>query len=241
MIDPNSPPTAPVTPAPNTSAAPGSPPSALTAPPGTALELAQRLNAGTITINDAAKLSKAANLSMLDIARASSTLRTMEAEPKAETRTPAEQEADRQFGLPARPEEFTVRHYMPGREPAVMPKEVRDFDANVRGWMSDAGLPKNLGDSLASTLSKAIERTRMMTVEEREVYRDSENAKLEKLFGPDWHETKLPPVRVMLDQLELKRPGLRALIREHGDHATFLAQLIQAAKIYHSRAAAKGR
>jgi hypothetical protein len=101
--------------------------------------------------------------------------------------------------------------------------------------MADAGLPRELGNSLFSTLSKAIQHTHAMTPEQRESYKDAENAKLEQLFGPDWHDTKLKPVRAMLDALDQKRPGLKALVREHGNHAGFLAQLIQAAAIYHRR------
>jgi hypothetical protein len=120
----------------------------------------------------------------------------------------------------------------------VIPKEVRAFDANVRGWMHDAKLPRELGNSLVNTLSKAIQHTHAMSAEQRETYKDSENAKLEKLFGPDWHDTKLKSVAVMIHELDQKRPGLKELVRAHGDNAMFLAQLIQAARLYHAR---KGR
>jgi hypothetical protein len=50
-------------------------------------------------------------------------------------------------------------------------------------------------------------------------------------------QAKLKPVAAMIHELQ-KRPGLKALVRAHGDHAMFLAQLIQAATIYHAR---KGR
>ena len=122
----------------------------------------------------------------------------------------------------------------------MIPKEVQAFDANARGWMSDAGLPRELGNSLVNTLSKAIQHTHAMTAEQRETYKDSENAKMEKLFGPDWHDTKLKPVAVMIHELDQKRPGLKELIRAHGDNAMFLAQLIQAAIIYHARRGRRG-
>jgi hypothetical protein len=70
---------------------------------------------------------------------------------------------------------------------------------------------------------------------------DAENLKLEKLFGPDWHDKKLKPVAVMIHELDQKRPGLKELVRAYGDHAMFIAQLIQAARIYHARHGAKGR
>lgn len=140
----------------------------------------------------------------------------------------------------AQPRDYTIRYYAPGEEPAVIPKEVQAFDANARGWMSDAGLPRELGNSLVNTLSKAIQHTHAMTAEQRETYKDSENAKMEKLFGPDWHDTKLKPVAVMIHELDQKRPGLKELIRAHGDNAMFLAQLIQVAIIYHARRGRRG-
>ena len=235
MTDPTSPATA-TTPPPPPSAprAPVSPPTALTAPPGTALQIAQMLAAGTIDTAQAGKLSKAGNISTLDVAHALTTLRAA-AQPQADTRTDAEKELDRDFGPAAKPEQFQIRYYTPGQEPPVIPKEVKDFDVTARGWMADAELPRELGNSLVNTLSKAIQHTHALTAEQRETYKDSENAKLEKLFGPDWHNTKLKPVAVMIHELDQKRPGLKELVRAHGDNAMFIAQLIQAARIYHAR------
>ena len=152
-----------------------------------------------------------------------------------DTRSEAAREVDAMYGLPAKPEEFLVRLYPPGQEPREIPKEVSVFEGNVRGWMSDAGLSKELGYALFNTLSKAIQHTHALTPEQREAYKDSENAKMGKLFGPDWHDTKLQPVAVMIHELDQKRPGLKELVRAHGDHAMFLAQLIQAARVYHAR------
>jgi hypothetical protein len=242
MLDNNTatPPTATVTtpiptdtPAPNLSIAPGAP-LTLTAPPGTALEIAQLLASGKVDTAGAGKLAKAGNISTLDVANALTTLRAA-AEPQVDARTEAEKQVDQEFGPAATAEQFVTRYYTPGQEPPVIPKEIQAFDANCRFWMSEAGLSRELGSSLFTTLSKAIQHTATLTPEQRESHRDSENAKMEKLFGPDWHETKLKPVRAMLDALDQKRPGLKALVRDHGDNAMFLAQLIQTADIYHRR------
>jgi hypothetical protein len=192
------------------------------------------LNAKTIDTAAAGKLAKAGNISTLQVAQALNVLRAT-AEPQVDARTDAEKVADRDFGPAAKPEEYLLRMYDPGQEPPVIPKQVSAFEANARGWMADAGLPLNLGNSLVTTLSKAIQHTHSMTPEQRESYKDAENAKLEQLFGPDWHETKLKPVAAMIHELDQKRPGLKDLVRAHGDHAVFLAQLIQAATIYHAR------
>jgi hypothetical protein len=138
---------------------------------------------------------------------------------------------------PAKESDYTIRYYTPGQEPPVMPTEVQAFDANARGWMADAGLSRELGNSLVTSLSKAIQHTHTMTVNERETYKDNENAKLDKLFGPDWHD-QLEPAKRMIHELDQKRPGLKEFVRAHGDNALFVAQLIQAARIYDAR---KGR
>lgn len=151
-------------------------------------------------------------------------------------RTDEQKMLDQQFP-PAKESEYRIQYYTPGQEPPVIPKEVQAFDSKARGWMSDAGLPRELGNSLVNTLSKAIQHTHALTAEQRETYKDSENAKLEKLFGPDWHDKQLEPARVMIHELDQKRPGLKELVRAHGDNAMFLAQLIQAARIYHARRA----
>ncbi len=57
--------------------------------------------------------------------------------------------------------------------------------------------------------------------------------KLDKLFGPDWHD-KLKPA-AMIHELDQKRPGWKDLIRRHGNNALVVTQLIQAATIYHTR------
>jgi hypothetical protein len=142
---------------------------------------------------------------------------------------------------PAKGSEYRIQYYTPGQEPPVIPKEVQAFDANARGWMSDAVLPRELGNSLVNTLSKAIQHTHAMSAEQRETYKDAENLKMEKLFGPDWHDKKLKPVAVMIHELDQKRSGLKELVRAHGDHAMFIAQLIQAATIYHERRKAQGK
>jgi len=245
MLDPNNsappaaqaltPPAPADTPAPNAPILPGSPPAALTGLPGTALEIAQLLAAGTIDTAQAGKLSKAGNISTLDVAHALTTLRGA-AQPQADTRTDAEKKLDRDFGPAAKPEQFQIRYYTPGQEPPVTPKEVKDFDVTARGWMADAGLPRELGNSLVNTLSKAIQHTHTLTADQREAYKDSENAKLHKLFGdPDKLEEALEPARQMIHELDQKRPGLKEFVRAHGDHALFVAQLVQAAKIYHAR------
>ena len=76
-----------------------------------------------------------------------------------------------------------------------------------------------------------------MSANERDTYKDHDNAKLDQLFGPDWHD-QLKPAARMIDELDRARPGLKDFVRAYGDNAVFVTQLIQAARIYDAR---KGR
>src|ERR1043165_988182 len=78
------------TPTPTAPIAPASPSATLTAPPGTALQIATMLAAGTIDTNQAGRLAKAGNLSMLDITRALSTLREASEPKQPDAKTDAE-------------------------------------------------------------------------------------------------------------------------------------------------------
>jgi hypothetical protein len=231
MTDPNS----PILPAESAPTGPSSQPAALTAPPGTALQIAQMLAAGTIDTAQAGKLSKAGNLSTLEVARALNVLRAAGEPQESDGRSPEVRELDAQFP-PAKESDYIIRYYTPGQEPPVMPKEVQAFDSKARGWMADAGLTRDLGNSLVTTLSKAIQQTHTMTDEQRESYKEQENEKLRTLFGgQDKLDAALEPARQMIHELDQKRPGLKEFVRAHGDHALFVAQLIQTARLYAKR------
>jgi len=153
-------------------------------------------------------------------------------------RTDEQKQLDQQFP-PAKESEYMIRYYTPGQEPAVTPKEVLAFDANARGWMADMGLPRDFGNSTVNILSKSIQHLSTLSPEQRESYKEQENDKLRALFGgQDKLNEALEPARQMIHEVEQKRPGLKDFVRAHGDHAMFVAQLIQAARVYHAR---KGR
>ena len=153
-----------------------------------------------------------------------------------DTRSDEVKQLDRDFP-PAKESDYIIQYYTPGQAPAVLPKEVQTADANLRGWMADAGLSREQGNSLVTTMSKMIQHTHPLSANEREAYKDAENAKLAKLFGDTWDD-QLKPAARMIDELDRKRPGLKDFVRAHGDNALFVTQLIQAARIYDKR---KGR
>lgn len=159
-----------------------------------------------------------------------------------ELRTPdargEEKQMDQVFGVPAKPEEYLIPYGKPG-EAIQMTEQIKAFDGAVSGWMADSGMTREFGNSVVTIISKAIQHTATMTAEQREIYKDQENEKLHQLFGgQDKLEAQLQPAARMIDEIDRKRPGLKEFVRAHGDNAMFVAQLIQAARIYHAR---KGR
>jgi hypothetical protein len=129
-----------------------------------------------------------------------------------------------------------IAYYASGQAPAVLPKEIQTFDANVKAWMGPegAGPTVEAGNSFVTTLARAIQHTHGMTPEPRETYKDQENAKLHHLFGAqDKLQEMLQPAGVMIHELDQRRPGLKEFVRAHGDNALFVAQLVQATRVSH--------
>jgi hypothetical protein len=151
---------------------------------------------------------------------------------KADTRTEEQRLIDEQFP-PAKVSDYIVRYYAPGQEPPVMPKEVKEFDTNARLWMSSAGLPKNLGDSLAHTISKVLEHTHKMNADQLDQWGADEYLKLQQVYGQSLEE-KLSAAGRMVTELEAKRPGLRQFLttRGIGDSSRVASMLIQQAERY---------
>ena len=233
MIDSNSP-TTPAEPAPSTSAAPGGLPAALTAPPGTALQIVQLLAAGKVDTAQAGKLSKAANIDNMTVARALHTLREVGDAQGPDMRSPELKELDAQFP-PAKPEEFVIRYGVPGQEPAMTP-EAKAFDTSARTWLSGAGFPRETGNSLVNAIAKVTQQTQHMTEGELEAYGHKEFEKLQRVHGEKLEE-RLQAAARMVHDLDLKTPGLKNLLKRNGigDNALVASMLIQHAAVYHAR------
>ena len=212
--------------------APSTPPAAFTAPPGTALQIATMLGAGTIDTSQAGKLARAGNLSMLDITRALSTL-CEAAEPKEhDARSAQEKELDQAFPV-ARPEDYTIAYGGPG-ENVTMTPELRQADTLARNWMSEMGFTREAGSTIANIVNKLAQR--QMSAEQVDAYRDAENLKLRSLYGDTWDQ-RLGPARDMIIAVDKKFPGLRNFLLAHGvgDSAVLVNMLVQQAAIYHAR------
>jgi hypothetical protein len=158
----------------------------VTAPPGTALQIAQMLVAEKIDNAHAGKLSKAGNIPALQIAQALNTLRAAGERQEPDARSPEVKQLDAHFPA-AKPEEYLIRYGEPGQEMQMTP-ELKQFDTTARTWMSSAGLSRELGNSLVNTIAKVTYTTKDMTPDQLESYSYAEFAKLGKAFGPTLEE-----------------------------------------------------
>jgi hypothetical protein len=151
-----------------------------------------------------------------------------------DTRTDEQKNLDKQFPA-AKPEDYSIRYGVLGQEPE-MTKELRKFDTSARTWMSGAGLPRELGNSLVTQISRVTQQTQRMSPDELITYGENEFAKLEKAFGPKLEE-KLHSAALMIHDLDLKQPGLKNLLRSKGigDNALIASMLMQHASVYHAR------
>ena len=137
---------------------------------------------------------------------------------------------------PAKAEDFALRMYPPGTEPPVVPQEVRAFESTARGWLVDAGFPRENGNALIGTIEKAAQTTKAMTPDQLESYRQTELLKMQRIHGEKLPE-RLALADDMIDELEQQRPGLKNLLGSIGVGKTAMVWnlLIQHAEIYHAR------
>jgi hypothetical protein len=151
-----------------------------------------------------------------------------------DTRTDEQKALDQAFP-PADPTAYTIRYSRPGQDTPVT-EEIKQFDANARTWMSSAGLPRELGNSLVNQIDRVSQHTATMTPEQLVVYGEREFVKLQNLYGAGL-EDKLKSAALMIHELDQKKPGLKQLLRTGGigDNALIVSQLIAQSERYHAR------
>jgi hypothetical protein len=158
-----------------------------------------------------------------------------------DTRSDEEKLLDKQFP-PAKPEDYRIQYYTPGQAPPVIPKEVKEFDQHARSWLSGAGFPRDVGNSLVNAIARTAQLTKDMTPDQLQRYAFAEFAKLERAHGAALEE-RLQAAGRMVEALERKQPGLKQLLKSKGigDSAMVANLLMGHAQIYHARVGAKGR
>ncbi|MEP6959102.1 MAG: hypothetical protein ABI980_10275 [Nitrospirota bacterium] len=143
---------------------------------------------------------------------------------------------------PARETDFCIHYYPPGQEPQVMPKELTEFDQSARTWLAGAEFPRELGNSLITTIDQVARTTKAMTPNQLEAYGQAEFSKLERAYGgEDKLQEKLHAAALMIQEIEKTKPGLQNLLRSKGigDSALVASQLIAQSERYWGRR--KGR
>jgi hypothetical protein len=156
-----------------------------------------------------------------------------------DTRTDEQKLIDSHFPV-AKEADYCIRFYPPGQEPESMPNELKELDQSARRWLVAAEFPRELGNSLITTIEQVGRTTKGMTPNELEAYGYAEFAKLERAYGPALEE-KLRAAGRMVQALEARRPGLNNLLKSNGigDSALFASQLIAQSERYWGRR--KGR
>lgn len=160
---------------------------------------------------------------------------------RADLRSPEQQLLDAHFPV-ARPEEFRIAYADPGQAAPPMTPELKQFDQSARTWLSQAEFPRDLGNSLITTISKVAQQTKHLNADQLESYGLVEYAKLERAYGgEDKLQQKLQQAAVMIHKLDKKTPGLKNLLKSKGigDNALVVAQIIGQSERWHARR--KGR
>jgi hypothetical protein len=141
---------------------------------------------------------------------------------------------------PAKPTDYTIRYGLPGQDVPQTP-ELKQFDSSARTWLSGAGFPRDVGNSLVNAIAKTAQLTKDMNADQLETYGTTEFAKLEKAHGLALDD-KLRAAGRMVEDLERKQPGLKQLLKSKGigDSAMVANLLIAHAQIYHARRGAQG-
>jgi len=135
----------------------------------------------------------------------------------------------------AKPHEYVIRWNAPGDMTPMSP-EAKAFDTSARGWMSSAGLPVNLGNSLVNQITKVLQTTRGLSESQIEQRGYDELDKLKQVHG-DKLDERLRQAGLMVEDLEKKQPGLKNFLKSKGigDDSLIANLLIGHAAIYHAR------
>ena len=84
---------------------------------------------------------------------------------------------------PAKPEEYRINYGEPGKAPPEMTPELQQADSAIRTWLSEAGVHRELGNSLTNVIGDVTRATAGKTEAELELYGNAEYEKLERMYG----------------------------------------------------------
>jgi hypothetical protein len=119
---------------------------------------------------------------------------------KADTRSDEQKLIDAHFPV-AKPEEFSIRYADPGQVTPRLTPELAQFDQSARTWLSQAEFPRELGNSIITTIERVAQTTKHMDANQLEQYGVDEFAKLERVYGKEL-DAKLQAAGRMVEDLE---------------------------------------
>lgn len=139
---------------------------------------------------------------------------------------------DAGFAPAGKPEDY-VLHYGHGQEQTP---ELKQFDTAARTWLHGAAFPRELGNSLVTTIGRVAQQTARFTPDQLTTYGQTEYAKLQKTYGETLGE-KLQAANRMIHAMEERQPGIKALLQSRGigDNAIVASMLIGQAELYWKR------
>jgi hypothetical protein len=127
---------------------------------------------------------------------------------KPDTRTPEQVALDRDFP-PAQPNEYVIQWGLPASP------ELKQADESARLWLSEAGFPQHLGNSLVNTIEQVTRHTKNMTPQQLGSWAQAEFQKLQGVYGSDL-DAKLNAAGTMIDAIDRQRPGLKKMLLSQG-------------------------
>ncbi len=152
-------------------------------------------------------------------------------ENRTDNRSEAAVELDNAGYAPAKPEEYSIHYGVEEQTP-----ELKQFDTAARTWLHGAAFPRELGNSLVTTIGRVTQQTAKMSPDQLATYGQTEYAKLQKTYGDSLGE-KLQAANRMIHALEERQPGLKQLLQSKGigDNAIVASLLIGQAERYWAR------
>ncbi|MBX9659557.1 MAG: hypothetical protein K2X00_13385 [Nitrospiraceae bacterium] len=152
-------------------------------------------------------------------------------ENRTDNRSEAAVELDNAGYAPAKPEEYVIHYGVEEQTP-----ELKQFDTAARTWLHGAAFPRELGNSLVTTIGRVTQQTAKMSPDQLVEYGQREMVKLQKTYGDSLGE-KMVAANRMIHALEERQPGLKQLLQSKGigDNAIVASLLIGQAERYWAR------
>jgi len=185
----------------------------------TALSLAERLKAGTLTTGQAGKLARAGGIDVTEVARSLAILNEP-TPPKPEEAHNPELALLNQYHPPAEKDSDYLIQLPHGMK--ITTPEDKQTEAQTRVWLRAMEFPVLEGNALGTAVLRVAhawnERTRNMTDEQRAAYFTSYDEAQGELLSRVFREssdTTWGKIAAMIEQADKTQPGLKDFIKNN--------------------------